>query len=193
MKLILILAFFFTVDACAKGSPRPSIPLPTPSPVETPEVSPEKKPYLVIRRCTNCTAKEWKFIQEALVKTNETVETTCFASFMLKRKLIQTLSRSNQQVLDSLVGANVPVDVEMYYTTDRVLGYTYPNQPVGQYKEWINRRYMTEWGRCDLASLLGHETSHKIGYDHDYQATSRRNSSVPYSINAAFDSCCVRE
>lgn len=144
--------------------------------------------YLSIRKCTNCKDKEWKFIQEALVKTNETVNSTCFAAFMLQRKLIQTGGLNNKEVVESLVGKNTEIDVEMYWTVRRVLGYTIE----GVNKEWINRRYMMSWNRCDLGSLLGHETAHKKGYGHDFYYSPPRNFSVPYSINAAFDKCCVR-
>lgn len=144
--------------------------------------------YLTVKKCTNCSEKEWKFIQESQAKTNETITSTCFASFMLSRKLIQTNDLSNKEVLDSLVGKNTEIDVEMYWTVKHVLGYTLPKAN----KEWINRRYMMKWNKCDLASLLGHETSHKKGYDHAFYSTATRQYSVPYSINAAFEQCCVR-
>lgn len=150
------------------------------------------KDYLTIGKCTNCSPKQSQFILEAEQKTNETVNSTCFASFMLERKLIDTNGLDNQQVVESLVGKNTVTDIEMYWTLKRVLGYTLPNQPEGKYKIWVNSRYMMQWNRCDLASLLGHETSHKKGYGHSYRATPSRPYSVPYSINAAFDKCCVR-
>lgn len=191
MKSFLSLLLLIIFVAC-QGSPDPTpIPQSAPPSVEV-VITSGKKPYLTVKKCTNCSAEEWKFIQESVIKTNETVETTCFSAFMLKRKLIQTLGRTNQEVLDSLLNADISIDTEMYYSIKKVLGYTLGNQPIGQFKEWINRRYMMSWNKCDLASLLGHETSHKIGYDHDYYYSDARNYSVPYSINEAFDACCVK-
>lgn len=188
-----ILALLLSLSCFGMGSRRPA---PTPAPVPPVEnpgpIGPVSTDYLTIRKCTNCSVAEWKFIQEAQVKTNETVASTCFASFMLQRKLIQTMGRTNKEVVDSLVGKNTEIDVEMYWTAKRVLGYTLADQPVGKYMEWINRRYMMSWNRCDLASLLGHETGHKKGYGHDYYYSPPRDYSVPYSINAAIDQCCVR-
>lgn len=177
--MVIVLAFCVSM-----GSKRPvTVELP-PIEVHTPNTG----EYLIIRRCTNCSEKEWNFIQDAQVKTNETINSTCFASFMLERNLIQTNGLSNKDVLDSLVGKNTEIDVEMYYTLKRVLGYTLPNVN----KEWINRRFMLKWNTCDLASLLGHETSHKKGYDHAFYSTPTRQYSVPYSINEAFKQCCVK-
>lgn len=182
MKIFILIAMFLV--GCKQST---TVETPPPK-VETPvEIPSSKKPYLTVEKCTNCTDEEWEFIKQAIVKTNETVETTCFQSLMLKRELIQTLGRTNEQVVKSLVGADVKIDVEMYYTLKRVLGYTYE----GVNMEWINRRYMLSWNKCDLASLLSHETSHKIGYDHDYYYSDARNYSVPYSINVAIEECCV--
>jgi len=166
------------------GSPKPKVP----EVVELPPVVTTPTKFLSIGKCTNCSDAEWKFIQEAQIKVNDTVETSCFASFMLERKLIQTMNKTNEQVVQSLVDARITIDVTMYYSLKRVLGYTYE----GVNKEWINRRYMMKWSQCDLASLLGHETSHKVGYDHDYYANASRPYSVPYSINEAIDKCCVK-
>jgi hypothetical protein len=142
--------------------------------------------YLTVNKCENCTFIQQKFLDQSVLKTNETVAGSCFASFMLVRKFVNT-EKNNEQVYQSLVDANVVVDIRTYYTMKRVLGYTIP----GKNKIWINRKYMLAWNHCDLASLLGHESSHKIGYSHSYYATKERPNSVPYSINAAFKQCCV--
>lgn len=180
MKMYLIGVFLL----CLSMGSRPPVKAPVPSP----EITVPTSGMLHITRCTNCTPDQWKFIKEAEVKTNETVASTCFSSFMLQRSLIQTLSKSNKQVVESLVDAKIAIEVEMYYSIKKVLGYTYSDVK----KEWINSRYMLKWNRCDLASLLGHETSHKVGYDHDYYHNASRPFSVPYSINEAIDKCCVR-
>ena len=143
-------------------------------------------PMLIIGKCTNCTVKELAYIREAEAKMNEVVAGTCFQSKLQSLPLIQTNGKTPTEVVQSLLGAEVKIDVEMYYTLKRVLGYTLPTAK----KEWLNRRYMLRWSVCDLGSLLAHETSHKVGYDHDFQATARRPQSVPYSINTAFKACC---
>jgi hypothetical protein len=141
---------------------------------------------LTIGKCDNCTEMEWTFIKAAQLRTNATISSTCFASFMLQRELIQTDGKSNKEVIDSL-GVNTKIDIEMYWSSKNVYGYTYPSVN----KEWINRRYMVKMSRCELASLLGHETSHKKGYKHDFNYSPSRQFSVPYSVNAAFKECCL--
>lgn len=183
---ILGTLLFFLSLAYGMGSKQP------PQPVELPPIVVVPGEYVTIRQCTNCSPTQWKFIQEAEVKTNETVKTTCFKSFMLQRKLIDTMSLTPEQVVERLTTMNTVTDVEMYWTLNRVLGYTLGNQPVGKYKIWLNSRYMMNWNRCDLASLLGHEVAHKKGFTHDSKYSPPRDYSVPYSINAAFDHCCAR-
>ena len=180
MRLLLLLVLV-VFTACKQEQKTIELP---PVEVETPiDIVSD---YLTIKRCTNCTEAQWKFIQEALLKTNETVASTCFASFILERDLIQTGGLSNSEVVDRLVGKNTRVDVEMYYSLRRVLGYTLE----GKDMIWINRKYMMSWNHCDLASLLGHEVSHKKGFKHDKYYSPPRDYSVPYSINAAFKRCC---
>ncbi len=146
-----------------------------------------KGDVLNVTRCTNCSVDQSKFIQDAVTKWHETVFSKCFVEFMVDRKFENT-DKAGGQVLESIMMTPVVVEAEMYYSFKRVLGYTLPNKP----KIWINRKYMQKWNRCDLASLLAHEASHKIGYGHDFYATKRRPYSVPYSLNAAFKKCCVR-
>jgi hypothetical protein len=198
MKLImLILSLTFLVSSCQNNStPVTQTPAPAPAPastvaVETPVVvAPALKPYLTVTACTNCTPDEWQFIQDGTAKLNETVDSSCFQSKVLAFQFLKgwTLGRNNQQVFDSLHGADVKIQTEMYYTYKRVLGYTLPDAM----KEWLNRRTMVGWNRCDLSSLLGHETSHKVGYDHTFNYTTGRENSVPYGLNTIVDACCDR-
>ena len=188
MKYIILALAVLTLSMGARAPIKKPVQEVPQRPVEIQVSTPEKKPFLTIGKCTNCTVEEWKFIKAAEIKTNETVASTCYASFMLQRALIQTGGRSNQQVVEHIQSAEVKIDVEMYYSLKRVLGYTYPKVK----KEWINRRYMLSWNKCDLGSLLGHETDHKIGYEHDFNYNDQRKFSVPYSTNEAIDKCCVR-
>jgi hypothetical protein len=184
--LLLLLAF-----SCASHVSQPTVPEVKPAPKETEtEVSSIPKPYLTVTSCTNCTPTQGIFIQEANKKLNETVNGSCFKSEVLAFNFLKgwTLNRNNEEVLNSLVGADVKINTTMYYSLKRVLGYTYPNVMT----EWLNSRYLTGWGVCELASLLSHETSHKIGYDHSFNYVAERENSVPYALNTIIDKCCIR-
>jgi hypothetical protein len=197
--LLLVLAAIISFDTSAMGSKQPekapSVAVEVMKPATSEEKKPSDVPTLTVSKCLNCTGEEFARIKAAEVKVNEVVDSQCFRSKMESRKLIQTGGRTPAQVVDSLVSANIVIETEMYYTIKRVLGYTLD----GVNKEWINRRYMMSWNVCDLASLLAHETSHKVGYTHDYYSTSRRPYSVPYSANWAFEepvlvfkACCQK-
>ncbi len=142
--------------------------------------------FLTVGKCSNCTPSQWAFVQEAVKKTNETVASKCFQEKLASLPLIQTNGLTPTQVSTSLPLSGIKVDVEMYYTLKRVLGYTLH----GVDKIWVNKKYMSAWGSCELGSLLAHESSHKAGYTHDFKATARRPNSVPYSVNTAFKFCC---
>jgi len=186
MKLLLVL--FFLVS-CSSTSVKIDDPV-VHDDVEN-EISDTVEPsgpslFLTVGKCTNCTDDQYKKIKDAVVKTNEVVASQCFRNVMESRPLIQTNDMSPSQVVNALIHGNITVDTEMYYTFKRVLGYTIENV----HKIWLNRKYMMSWNICDLSSLLGHENSHKVGFGHDFKATSRRVNSVPYSVNAAFKECC---
>lgn len=144
------------------------------------------KVFLTVTKCNNCTVAELDRIRLAEVKTNEVVRGECFKDSLSKMPLIETNGRTAAQVVEHILNSEVKIEAEMYWTVKRVLGYTLS----GVNKEWINRRYMMSWGVCDLSSLLGHETAHKIGYGHSFRPTPTRHNTVPYSINKVFSTCC---
>ena len=46
----------------------------------------------------------------------------------------------------------------------------------------LNRRFFSNYTPAEVASNLCHEWLHKLGFEHDFQSTSRRPDSVPYAI-----------
>jgi hypothetical protein len=182
MKLIALLVF--AILCTAMGSKPIINPRVVVDPIAVDNQT--SKPFLTVTNCDNCSVAEFDRITASAVKLNEVVLTQCFRDQIEGTSLIQTNGKTPQQVVDSLLHADVRIEAQMYWTAKRVLGYTIE----GVDKEWINRRYMMSWSVCDLTSLLGHESSHKVGYDHDYYPTNRRPNSVPYAINRAIGKCC---
>lgn len=202
MKPFLILMLMILMSCASKAPIQPQDPIVITPPTDViidngepngPIIVPAPvKPYVVVKKCTNCNLSQAEFIKNAVVKVNETVAGSCFSEFLIARKMNNTNAMTSAEVVKTLIGANVFTDTEMYFTNKKVLGYTLTGQSPDKYKIWINSRYMESWGLCDLASLIGHEVSHKIGFGHGKYATSSRPYSVPYSVNAAFSKCCVR-
>lgn len=63
-------------------------------------------------------------------------------------------------------------------TNSRVIGYTYP---------MVDTQYLyLNWAKMltavELASNMGHEWCHKLGFEHDFKSTRLRPYSVPYGI-----------
>jgi hypothetical protein len=46
----------------------------------------------------------------------------------------------------------------------------------------MNRRFFSGYTPAEVASNLCHEWLHKLGFEHDFQSTTRRPHSVPYAI-----------
>lgn len=140
-----------------------------------------------VSKFINHTAKEQIKNETAIKKIRETAAGECFKKEWLQRKLIQTNSKSNLQVLDSLLAADVSIELEMYKSRiSRVNGYTYDSTK----RIWLNRKYHDSYGPCSVANNLFHELSHKIGYKHDFKPNKERPFSVPYSINSVMEICC---
>tara|TARA_Y100000296_G_C5180060_1_gene263712 strand:+ start:32042 stop:32659 length:618 start_codon:yes stop_codon:yes gene_type:complete len=59
------------------------------------------------------------------------------------------------------------------------IGYTYRNV----LEQWMNLQYLRVSPVSKLASNMFHEWLHKMGFDHDFKATSRRPYSVCYQGN----------
>ena len=180
--LILILTL-----ACSHVVTTPD-PIKKPVQVSIPEIPDSSpKPYLTVTSCTNCTPDQWMFIQNANKKLNEVVSSQCFKDEVLKFQFLQgwTLGRNNQEILDSLLGADVKIETEIYYTWKRVLGYTLD----GSMKEWLNSRYLVTFGVNELASLLCHESSHKLNYSHQFNYVSGRERTIPYALNQIIETC----
>lgn len=160
--------------------------IPVPKPLINPVSAESPKTFLTVTKCNGCSVSEFDRIKASTAKLNEVIHSSCFRDELSNMKLIQTNGKTPAQVVESLTNAEIVIETQMYWTLNRVLGYTLPNVN----KEWINRRYLMKWSVCDLGSLLAHETSHKVGYDHDYKTTKNRPYSVPYSVNRAFEKCC---
>lgn len=69
-------------------------------------------------------------------------------------------------------------EVELYYATTNVVGYTYPNTK----RIWVNTKYFNSYTAAGVAHNLFHEWLHKLGFNHATTWSSSRDSSVPYAI-----------
>lgn len=141
--------------------------------------------------CAECDDTQKTKVALAQAMANKIVASDCFHDFMVKRPLIQTNGETPEQVVTDLRTAKQAAPVHYYLKRfgvgGRVIGYRQPPKP----DIYFNNKFHKYYGVCDTASNASHEWSHVIGYDHAFNATKDRGYSVPYSINAAFEACCV--
>lgn len=73
--------------------------------------------------------------------------------------------------------------VDDYYTPKRVIGHTYDSDRF----IYTNTKYFDSYPTKRIGSNFGHEWGHKLGFDHDFKATKRRDFSICYAINRAYE------
>lgn len=69
-------------------------------------------------------------------------------------------------------------EVELYYASTNVIGYTYPNTQ----RIWINTKYFDVYTPAGIAHNLFHEWMHKLGFGHAQSWSESRDYSVPYAL-----------
>jgi hypothetical protein len=176
-----------TFIACTTTSVKPTKEL-TPVIDETIlTVDKKVKSFVNVTKYTNFTEKEKVKASKYIPVMDAVINSKCFMDNMVMRELKKTNGKTNKEVVEHLRTSTVDIELIMYYKRfSKVAGYTKPSVN----KIWLNRKYHSGASNCSEASNLAHELSHKIKYGHDYKATIDRPLSVPYSINAAFKSCC---
>lgn len=174
-------------------------PTPTPSVAPTPTASPARKGVSLHVVDGYASKLEREIIAKAEKKLNEVVASECFGEKLRNRKMIQTDGRTPAKVVEHLQSITGSVDVKMYFRCmTRSLRCLAPTSAVA-YRQPpelainLNRAaFYPELPLCDWVSTIGHEAlGHALGnYDHDFNWNAQRDFSVPYSINAAIESCC---
>jgi len=189
MKKTFILLFsvlITTQTAFSRGSP-PPVKVPPSPPVSVPS---EVVKGIRFSPVVNYTTDEKAVLAVSEKLANDLVQSSCFENFMKMRSLIDTNGMTAEQVVVKLKTTNLAVPVEMYYKRfSNVVGYRQPPA----LNIYTNRKFHAGATACSRGSNLTHEWSHSVGFDHSYQATVLRPRSVPYSINAAFEACCICE
>ena len=105
-----------------------------------------------------------------------------------KKTFVDSGSLSNSQIYQRfLQGAEkltpalnnvMDVELELYYESSSVVGYTQPNTK----RIWINTKYFSQYNEAQVAGNITHEWMHKLGFGHTSANTSDRANSVPYAI-----------
>lgn len=166
------------------------------------KVPTEVKPIVVVggeKLKINITPTNYNEAQTA--KLNEAIEVLAqimnsenFRQAVIsKKKFTNNLGRTNQEIYDHIMTGqelhnptsigSMDFSVTMYYSSGKVVGYTYPMASVVH----TNSKFYNKYGKCEIAKNLGHEWTHQLGYTHSSASDS---DSVPYSVgNIIYELC----
>ena len=99
-------------------------------------------------------------------------------------ELVQTNGLTNKELYDLLMSGNskfqnnndrdIDVQITMYYSYKRVVGYTYPST----WATWINRKFFRNFTEAEIAANVFHEDWHNKGLGHKRASD---HMSVPYA------------
>ena len=109
-------------------------------------------------------------------------------TFEGKKIFVDNRNLTNQEIYQKILdGAErlspnrnnrIDAEVELYYESANVVGYTYPNSK----RIWVNRKYFSTFTPAGVAHNLFHEWLHKLGFDHAANWSIARDYSVPYAV-----------
>lgn len=104
-------------------------------------------------------------------------ETMTWRNYELSNKEYKFASATNfkQVVLsgrdkfNDIADEDIDVQITLYYSWKRTIGYTYPST----WLTWINRKFFSRFSKADIAGNVFHEYLHNMGMSHP--GTDRRS------------------
>lgn len=84
------------------------------------------------------------------------------------------------ETLQPGIDEELDLDITLYYKKNSTVGYTYPNVN----RIWVNNNFFATFTLGKVAANAAHEWTHKIGFGHDSNRTTRRSYSVPYGVGS---------
>jgi hypothetical protein len=109
-------------------------------------------------------------------------------SYNGQKTFVDNKGLSNAEIYDVILGGmeelnpeadhTMELDLELYYSSRNVVGYTYPDT----LRIWMNTKYFDPYTPSEVAGNVFHEWLHKLGFEHDYSYNVARDYSVPYAL-----------
>lgn len=105
-----------------------------------------------------------------------------------KKEFVDSKGLTNEQVFQKIIDGmellegdvdqEMDLDLELYYSSNNTVGYTYPNVS----RIWMNRKYFERYVPTEVANNVFHEWTHKLGFVHAVSPSASRNYTVPYAL-----------
>ena len=177
----------------APSVPTAQVPTPPSSDVGTGGVR------VVIQQANNFNAAQMAHLEqsravlEKVVNSEEFKQRVIHFTYQGQETYVQNNGLTNLQIYNDIVqaaeqlptptAANNTIDlfVQLYTSSwfgRNVIGYTDPSVPT----IFMNTYFYNSATPAETAGNMMHEWMHKLGFDHDFNATAQRPSSVPYAV-----------
>ena len=127
---------------------------------------------------------------QKILNTEEFKQKVLHFTYLGQETYVQNNGLSNLEIYNKIMAgaeqlpkktsANQTMDLftELYYEASNVIGYTDPSVST----IYMNSYFFDRFDASNVAGNMMHEWLHKLGFDHDFDSTDRRPSSVPYAI-----------
>lgn len=165
-----------------------------PEPVPEGEVPEEANLFNADLKFVNFEAEQEEKVHKAVEIIKKVIASSEFRAKVLnftfngKREFNNNNNLTNEEIYLKLLRGSeklqpeddfeMDLELELYYTSNNTVGYTYPNTV----KIWMNTKYFTPYTPTQVAGNIFHEWTHKLGFDHASSYSVARDSSVPYAI-----------
>jgi len=148
---------------------------------------------------TNISLVDFDFSQEAkvlkaveilkkVVRSSEFKDKVINFTYKGKKQFVDNNGLTNMEIYQKLLEGSeelapaidyeMDLELELYYSRRSTVGYTYPDE----LKVWINTKFFNVYDSAQVAGNIFHEWTHKLGFEHAYRYSTKRNASVPYAL-----------
>lgn len=119
-----------------------------------------------------------EFRERILNHTYEGKKTFVDNRGLTNAEIYQKIADGAEIIGDTSKNQKMNVELELYHSKTKTIGYTYPNTT----RIWMNTKYFNRYTPVKVADNLMHEWMHKLGFTHAMKYSVERNYSVPYAV-----------
>ena len=127
----------------------------------------------IIKKVVRSNEFKEKVLQFTYKGKNQFVDNNGLTNVEIYQKLLE-----GSEELSPAIDYEMDLELELYYSRRSTVGYTYPDE----LKVWINTKFFNTYTSAQVAGNVFHEWTHKLGFEHAYRYSTKRDASVPYAL-----------